>query len=91
MKLVDGLKVNSQNALVEFAPGMGYTVSFLLQKKPKTYIGIELNEEAASKLTQKNTNEYYRIVNTSAANPELEDSSTHREIQGSMLPCGSDT
>ena len=47
MKLVNGLQITKEDELVEFAPGMGFTANLLLQKQPKNYTGVELNEEAA--------------------------------------------
>ena len=47
-KLIQNLKFSSEDDIVEFAPGLGFTASIALQSNPKTYTCIELNEELAS-------------------------------------------
>ncbi|AFL80231.1 putative RNA methylase [Aequorivita sublithincola DSM 14238] len=86
LKLVNGLDVKHEDALVEFAPGMGFTASMILKKKPKKYIGIELNEEAAARLKIKiNGTPAATIVNTTAAHTGLEDSSADKVLGEAML------
>ncbi len=90
-KLVNGLQVSSQDTFVEFAPGMGYTASIILKKKPKFYTGIELNEEAASRLRSKiNGTPNAKIVNTTAAHTGLEDSSVDKVLGEAMLTMQAD-
>ncbi len=85
LKLVNGLNISNEDNLVEFAPGMGYTASLLLEKKPKGYTGVELNEEAADRLQKKIHSNGYKIVNTSAAETGLESSSVNKVIGEAML------
>jgi len=84
-RLIEDLKITDQDAVVEFAPGIGYTASFILKKKPKSYTGIELNEEAALKLKQKINGKNQTIVNTSAAHSGLEDAVADKVIGEAML------
>lgn len=85
-KLVDRLGVSSQDHLVEFAPGMGFTASMLLNKKPHSYAGIELNKEAADRLTTKlNGNSSATIINTTAAQTGLDSESADKVIGEAML------
>lgn len=85
LKLVDELKIGPQDAVVEFAPGMGYTASFLRKKNPKSYIGIELNEEAAMLLRKSINDDTHKILNTSAAKTGLDDASADKVIGEAML------
>ncbi|WP_022941799.1 class I SAM-dependent methyltransferase [Psychromonas hadalis] len=47
LKMLDGLKINSSDHVVEFAPGMGFTARLCLDKSPQKYTAIEQNEQAA--------------------------------------------
>lgn len=90
-KLVEGLQVLSQDIFVEFAPGMGYTASIILTKKPKYYIGIELNEEAAARLRAKIRGTLNsEIINTTAAHTGLEDASVDKVLGEAMLTMQAD-
>jgi len=51
--LIENMKINSQDDVVEFAPGLGLTASLTCAKKPKSFTGVD-NNEAASKLARKN-------------------------------------
>lgn len=43
-KLIENLEINSQDKIVEFAPGIGFTASLAVKKHPKTYTGVEIDE-----------------------------------------------
>jgi SAM-dependent methyltransferase len=85
LKLVNGLNIRHEDNVVEFAPGMGFTASMLLKKKPKKYTGVELNEEAAGLLQQKIQAKAYTIINRSAADSGLENASATKVIGEAML------
>lgn len=85
LKLVNGLNISKEDQLVEFAPGMGYTASLLLDKHPQKYTGIELNEEAAGRLKKKINTSAYKIINTSAADTGLPASSVNKVVGEAML------
>lgn len=53
LELMEKLGINSADDVVEFAPGLGYTAGITLAKHPKSYTGVELNEEAARMLRRK--------------------------------------
>ena len=89
-KLIEELRITDRDAVVEFAPGIGYTASFILKKKPKSYTGIELNEEAALKLKQKINGENRTIVNTSASTTGLKDTVADKVIGEAMLTMQAD-
>lgn len=90
LKLVEDLRITTQDAVVEFAPGMGYTASFILKKKPTSYTGIELNEEAANTLKTKINGPGRKIVNASAAQTGLENASAHKVLGEAMLTMQAD-
>lgn len=85
LKLVHELHINQQDAVVEFAPGLGFTASLLLDKKPTSYTGIELNEEAATLLQKKIKNNGYKVINTSASTTGLTNNSVNKVIGEAML------
>lgn len=88
--LVNSMEIKNSDSVVEFAPGMGITASLLIGKNPKKYTGIELNKEAAEKLQKKYGHNGYGIVNTSASNTGLEDSSVNQVIGEAMLTMQAD-
>lgn len=91
LKLVDELKIGSEDSVVEFAPGMGYTASYLRKKNPKSYTGVELNEEAAMLLKKSINDEKHKILNTSAAKTGLDDASADKVIGEAMLTMQADS
>lgn len=62
---------SSEDDVVEFAPGIGYTAFKVLEKKPKSYTGIELNEEAAAGLKSKMQGPNQQIIIGNAAETNL--------------------
>lgn len=89
-KLVSELKISPQDSVVEFAPGVGLTASLLLEKNPKSYMGIELNEEAANRLRRNMEIKNHTIINTTASNTGLDDASVDKVIGEAMLTMQSD-
>ncbi len=49
-QMVDALAINSQDRVVEFAPGLGVTARMVLQKRPAVYWGVEREPAAAEDL-----------------------------------------
>ncbi len=90
LKLIDLLDIKKEDNLVEFAPGIGYTAQFLLKKNPKTYTGIELNEEAAANLNKQCSSENCKIINTNAANTGLREGQASKVIGEAMLTMQAD-
>ncbi|MCC7400203.1 MAG: methyltransferase domain-containing protein [Chitinophagaceae bacterium] len=85
LKLINSLDITKEDKVVEFAPGMGYTASLLIERKPRSYTGIELNEEAAGLLQKKINNNGYCVVNTSAADTGLAGFSVDKVVGEAML------
>ncbi len=51
-KLIEALGITSNDDVVEFAPGLGFTAKLVLARKPHSYIGIERDEAAANEARQ---------------------------------------
>lgn len=90
LKLVEALKVTPQDAVVEFAPGMGFTATITLKKNPRSYTGIEINEEAAAKLKNEITGTNRTIINTTAADTGLDEAAYDKVYGEAMLTMQAD-
>lgn len=53
LQLIDNLEIKALDDVVEFAPGLGFTASITLKKRPKSYTAIELNKDAFSYLQKR--------------------------------------
>lgn len=84
MKMINNLNINSNDKVVEFAPGLGFTANITLQKKPKSYTGVELNEEAASLLRKKIKGENQKIIIGNAAKSTLKEN-TYNKVYGEAM------
>jgi SAM-dependent methyltransferase len=73
LALVDALDVGPSDDVVEFAPGVGFTAERVLERRPASYTGIELDEEAAADLDRRlgGSTREFRVGN--AANTALAD------------------
>lgn len=85
LKLIKGLSITSNDRVIEFAPGIGFTALKVLEKHPKSYTGIELNEEAAADLRKKINGESYNIIIGNASNVPLQDASADKLYGEAML------
>lgn len=85
LKLIDSLNIDSLDDVVEFAPGLGFTASITLKKKPKTYIAVELNKEAFSYLQKVIYSPDYRIINANAKETGLADAVASKVYGEAML------
>lgn len=83
-KLINNLNINTNDDVVEFAPGLGFTASITLKNNPKTYTGIELNEEAASLLRQKINGNNRSIIIGNAADSTLKEN-TYTKVYGEAM------
>ncbi len=89
-KLIDGLNINSNSEVVEFAPGLGYTASLVAEKKPKSYTGVELDENAAHLLQKKLNAANQKIVIGNAADSGLIEKSADIVYGEAMLTMQAD-
>ncbi|MFV0571256.1 MAG: class I SAM-dependent methyltransferase [Xanthomarina gelatinilytica] len=90
LQLIENLNISANDDIVEFAPGLGFTASIALRNNPKSYVGVELNEEAASILrkTIKGTNRKIVVGNASAST--LPDGSVDKVYGEAMLTMQAD-
>lgn len=90
LKLIDNLSIQNDDSIVEFAPGMGFTASIALEKNPKSYTGVELNEEAAGNLRKTINGEGREIKIGNAANSSLPEASADKVYGEAMLTMHAD-
>lgn len=90
LKLVEGMDIQSSDDVVEFAPGMGFTANLTLQKNPKSYTGIELNEEAAGLLQEKINTDSRKVLIASAGDTGLNSNSKDKVYGEAMLTMQAD-
>lgn len=90
LKMIDHLGIKDQDEVVEFAPGLGFTASLALKNNPKTYTGVEMNQEAASNLKKNINGENRRIVIGDAAHSTLKDACCDKVYGEAMLTMHAD-
>jgi len=89
-KLIKALDIQRTDDIVEFAPGLGFTASIALQKHPRSYVGIELDEVAAANLKNIVHGENRTIINTNAADTMLDADSKDKVYGEAMLTMQAD-
>jgi ubiquinone/menaquinone biosynthesis C-methylase UbiE len=89
-KLIDYLDIGTSDDIVEFAPGLGHTTAVALRHNPKSYTGVELNEEAAARLRTSFAGVNRRIVTGNAASSTLPDESVDKVYGEAMLTMQTD-
>ncbi len=92
-KLIKGLNINinTNDDIVEFAPGLGFTAEMSLKQNPKSYTGIELNEEAAGLLRKKLKGDNRQIIIANAMDSTLESESYTKVYGEAMLTMQADS
>ena len=89
-KLINNLNITSEDDIVEFAPGLGFTASIALQSNPKSYTGIELNEEAAGILRKSIKGKGREIIIGNAEDSTLKDNAYNKVYGEAMLTMHAD-
>lgn len=90
LKLIKNLGISRTDDIVEFAPGLGFTASVALEKNPRSYTGVELNEEAAEYLRKRIQGDNRQIVVGNAADSKLEEESVDKVYGEAMLTMQAD-
>lgn len=90
LKLINNLNITHSDNIVEFAPGLGYTASLTIAKHPKSYTGVELNEQAASNLRKKINGNDQKIIVGNAANSSIKEDSVDKVYGEAMLTMHAD-
>lgn len=89
-KLVTGLHISNSDDVVEFAPGLGFTAELALAKQPHSYVGVDADEEAITRLHKKikGSNIDFQLGN--AASTLIEDDSKDKVFGEAMLTMHAD-
>lgn len=90
MLLLDGLNITPEDNVVEFAPGIGFTAMQVLKRHPKSYTGIELNEEAGRNLKEIIQGENKKIIIGNAAAAQVKDGMKDKVLGEAMLTMHAD-
>lgn len=85
IKMIEALQINEEDQVVEFAPGIGFTAALTLKKAPQSYIGVELNEEAAKQLQKKFRGYRADFIQTKAEDSGLPSASQTKVYGEAML------
>lgn len=89
-KMLELLSISSNDIVVEFAPGVGFTANLALKKNPKSYIGIDSDEEAVKLLSNKFLDENVNFKIGNVAESGLEALSTTKVYGEAMLTMHAD-
>lgn len=89
-RLINALNIRETDDIVEFAPGLGFTASLALRRRPRSYVGIELDETAAANLKNIVNGEGRKIINGSAADTSLDENSRDKVYGEAMLTMQAD-
>lgn len=89
-KLIENLNVDSTDAVVEFAPGIGYTAQLVLKLNPKSYCGIDLNPQVVADLRKKITNSRANFLVSNAAETGLAEAGLDKVFGEAMLTMHAD-
>lgn len=90
LQLMGKLAITRADDLVEFAPGLGFTAGIALQQNPKSYTGVELNEEAAGILRRKINGPKREIVIGNACCSPLKSATADKVYGEAMLTMQAD-
>lgn len=86
---MDALKISSNDNLVEFAPGIGKTASYLISKSQNIY-GVDADQDVVSRLTAKLGNDHTKFILSNAAETGLEENSADKLVGEAMLTMHAD-
>jgi methyltransferase type 11 len=84
-KLIAGLQITPEDDIVEFAPGLGFTANIACGYRPKSYTGVDLNEEAATIARKRIKYDKAKIINANAAQSTLPDAYANKVYGEAML------
>ncbi len=90
-KLIEYLKINTNDDVVEFAPGLGFTAKIAIKNNPKSYTGIELNDGAAEILRKKIHGKCNKIIVANAMESTLNTESYTKVYGEAMLTMQADS
>ena len=83
--LIKELQITPEDDIVEFAPGLGFTANIACGYRPKSYTGVDLNQEAASVARKRIKYDKAKIINANAAESTLPDAYADKVSGEAML------
>lgn len=90
LKLVYALNVSQNDDVAEFAPGLGYTASLILNGTPKSYVGVDSDSEAVAFLSKKIKGNNITFITGNAAQTGLLAESKDKVYGEAMLTMHAD-
>ncbi len=91
LKMISALEISSKDDVVEFAPGIGYTAGITLSKHPKTYVGVDADNEVVDRLSKKmSSNGTVSFVENMAEETSFTDESKDKVYGEAMLTMHAD-
>lgn len=84
-KLVENLNITSEDSIVEFAPGLGFTAQLALNKQPKSYVGVEMDEHHIEDLRKNISGENINFILGDAEKTGLANGSQDKVFGEAML------
>lgn len=90
LNLIDHLEIEPKDHLVEFAPGLGKTASLLVKKNPKSYTGIDADEEAVELLRNNIIGKNLKFIHGKASHTGLESGVADKVMGEAMLTMQAD-
>lgn len=89
-KLIEKLNITSDDDVVEFAPGLGMTANLVCNKNPKSYTGIDINEEAARLASRRIKYHRKKMIIADASHTTLPDAFASKVYGEAILTMQSD-
>lgn len=89
-KLIELLNITNRDDVVEFAPGLGFTASLVLSKNPKSYVGVDADEDAVKLLKQKIKGQNIQFIEANAAETNFPSVSKSKVFGEAMLTMQAD-
>lgn len=84
-EMLKAMNITSDDDVIEFAPGLGYTAKLALSHQPHSYVAVELNAEAAKRVENNVQNDKMQIVIGNASETGLPANSASKVYGEAML------
>ncbi len=88
--MIDNLNITPDDDVIEFAPGLGITAEITCKKMPKSYTGIDMNQEVAEIVRKRVKYDKARVVVANAMETTLPDACANKLYCEAMLTMQSD-
>ncbi len=85
LKLIDAIKVNERDDVVEFAPGIGFTASIVIGKNPHSYVGVDAEADVVKDLEKKLCKDNVSFLHANAAETNIAAESKTKVYGEAML------